>query len=139
MRCTSRGKSVVLSIDSTTAGPIVMFGTKWPSITSRWSRRAPPSVAAAIWSAKCAKSAERIDGARAGSSGHLTATGEDRAARGRSFEELATVLAPSRQRQGHEVACAHRVTGRGVLPHDGAGGDARGRLVPDGPRLEAGP
>src|SRR5205823_4574298 len=36
--------------------------TKCPSITSRWSRRAPPCSTRAISSARRAKSAERIEG-----------------------------------------------------------------------------
>src|SRR5271169_6436490 len=49
-------------MDSTTGGPIVRLGTKWPSITSRWSMVAPPRSTRAISSARRAKSAERIEG-----------------------------------------------------------------------------
>src|SRR5262245_9421530 len=47
----------------TSGGPNVMFGTKWPSITSRWRRSAPPSTTLWISCSRCPKSAERIDGA----------------------------------------------------------------------------
>src|SRR5262249_50364545 len=44
-------------------GPMVMFGTKWPSITSTWTRVAPPSATACTLSARCAKSADKMEGA----------------------------------------------------------------------------
>src|SRR5215813_873126 len=47
----------------TTGSPIVIFGTKWPSITSTWSTPAPPLSTARISSASREKSADRIDGA----------------------------------------------------------------------------
>jgi hypothetical protein len=43
--------------------PIVMFGTKWPSMTSTWIKSAPPRSAAAIDAPSAAKSADRIEGA----------------------------------------------------------------------------
>jgi hypothetical protein len=46
-----------------TTGPIVIFGTKWPSITSTWIQSAPAASTARISSPNLAKSAERIDGA----------------------------------------------------------------------------
>ena len=46
-----------------TSGPIVMLGTKWPSMISMWTTVPPPSVAARTWSARWAKSADRIEGA----------------------------------------------------------------------------
>src|SRR2546428_12355149 len=45
-----------------TPGPIVMFGTKWPSMTSRGSKSACCSTLA-ISSASFAKSADNNDGA----------------------------------------------------------------------------
>src|SRR5579863_9651096 len=50
----------------TTTGPIVMLGTKWPSITSTCSQSAPAASTAFASSARRAKSAERIDGAMMG-------------------------------------------------------------------------
>ncbi len=50
----------------TSGGPNVMFGTKCPSITSRWSTVAPASTTFRISSARRPKSAERIDGAMRG-------------------------------------------------------------------------
>src|ERR1022692_3473216 len=41
---------------------MVKLGTKWPSITSRWSIFAPPRSTRAMSSAKRAKSADRIEG-----------------------------------------------------------------------------
>ena len=40
IRCTSRNMSVHLRIDFTTGTPMVMLGTKQPSITSTWSQSA---------------------------------------------------------------------------------------------------
>src|SRR2546430_4165842 len=63
MRCTSKIASVIGRNDFTTGGPIVRFGTKWPSITSKWTIVPPPLSAAWTSSARWAKSAERIEGA----------------------------------------------------------------------------
>jgi len=52
-----------LRSDFTTGGPIVMLGTKWPSMTSTCSTVPPPSIAAFACSPRREKSAERIDGA----------------------------------------------------------------------------
>src|SRR5271157_1335410 len=41
---------------------MVKLGTKWPSITSRWSILAPPRSTRAMSSARRAKSADRIEG-----------------------------------------------------------------------------
>ena len=46
-----------------TSGPIVIGGTKWPSITSTWMTRAPASMTSATCEPSFEKSAERIDGA----------------------------------------------------------------------------
>src|SRR5258708_1452199 len=46
-----------------TGGPIVRFGTKCPSITSRCRTVPPPSRAASASAPSCAKLAERIEGA----------------------------------------------------------------------------
>src|SRR5688500_2713865 len=48
---------------ATTGTPIVMFGTKWPSMTSTWIQSAPAASASWIASPRRAKSADRIDGA----------------------------------------------------------------------------
>lgn len=40
-RCTSNGLSVRWRMDRTTTGPMVMFGTKRPSMTSMWIQSAP--------------------------------------------------------------------------------------------------
>jgi hypothetical protein len=55
--------SVAFRSEFTTGSPIVIFGTKWPSITSTCSIFAPPALTEAISSASLVKSAERIDGA----------------------------------------------------------------------------
>src|SRR5690348_16191041 len=49
-------------MEATTGGPMVKLGTKWPSITSRWSMETPARSTRAISSASRAKSADRIDG-----------------------------------------------------------------------------
>ena len=60
-------------IAATTGGPKVRFGTNRPSITSTWTRSAPPSAAIARASARRAKSAARKRG------GDRTRTGAHRA------------------------------------------------------------
>ena len=45
-RCTSNGRSVTGRSAPTTRGPIVMFGTKRPSITSTWIQSQPASSTA---------------------------------------------------------------------------------------------
>ena len=47
----------------TTTGPMVMLGTKWPSITSTCSQSAPAASTARASSPSLAKSADRIEGA----------------------------------------------------------------------------
>ena len=47
----------------TTAGPIVILGTKCPSITSTWIQSAPAASTARISSPSLAKSADKIEGA----------------------------------------------------------------------------
>src|SRR6195256_2868285 len=54
---------MALRSDLTTGGPMVMFGTKWPSITSTCSNVPPASNAALASAASCAKFADNIDGA----------------------------------------------------------------------------
>src|SRR5258708_19848800 len=54
---------MVFRSEATTGGPIVKFGTKWPSITSRCRTVPPPSMAASASPPSCAKLAERMDGA----------------------------------------------------------------------------
>src|SRR5579864_3346237 len=55
--------AMVFRSEATTGGPIVRFGTKCPSITSRCSTVPPPSIAADASAPSCAKLAERMDGA----------------------------------------------------------------------------
>jgi hypothetical protein len=50
-------------IEAATSGPIVIGGTKWPSITSTWMTRAPAAITSATWEPSFEKSAERIEGA----------------------------------------------------------------------------
>src|SRR5712692_10022641 len=57
------GRSVTLRTASTTSGPNVRLGTKWPSMTSTWMRSAPAASAWRTCSPKREKSAARIDGA----------------------------------------------------------------------------
>lgn len=45
-KCTSKGRSVTGRKASTTRGPMVMFGTKRPSITSTWIQSQPASSTA---------------------------------------------------------------------------------------------
>src|SRR3954454_5618506 len=69
MRCTSAkppASWICPAIASSTSGPIVIGGTKWPSMTSMWMTRAPASITLATCSPSRAKSAERIEGATCG-------------------------------------------------------------------------
>jgi hypothetical protein len=45
------------------AGPKLMFGTKCPSITSRWKKSAPKPCTSSISAPSFAKFADKIDGA----------------------------------------------------------------------------
>lgn len=45
-KCTSKGRSVTGRKASTTSGPIVIFGTKRPSITSTWIQSQPANSTA---------------------------------------------------------------------------------------------
>src|SRR5262245_61963233 len=63
IRCTSSGFVVCGRIAFTTAGPIVMLGTKWPSITSTCTQSQPAASMARTSSPSRAKSAERMEGA----------------------------------------------------------------------------
>src|SRR2546422_9016767 len=63
IKWTSSGRVVTLRRASTMGGPMVRFGTKWPSMTSTCTRSAPACSTAAISSAKCAKSDDRMEGA----------------------------------------------------------------------------
>src|ERR1700730_8322654 len=54
---------MALRSDLTTGGPMVIFGTKWPSITSTCSNVPPASSAVLASTASCAKFADNIDGA----------------------------------------------------------------------------
>src|SRR3979411_2482519 len=76
MRWQSSGSRVALRRDFTTGGPIVKLGTKCPSMMSTWMTLAPPAVARSTWSAKWAKSAERIEGASSIKTGNLGLTKE---------------------------------------------------------------
>ncbi len=50
-------------IELATSGPIVIGGTKWPSITSTWMIRAPAAMTSSTCAPRREKSAERIEGA----------------------------------------------------------------------------
>ncbi len=68
IRWVSKKRSLWFRSDATTGGPMVRFGTKWPSITSTWSQSVP-GVTRATASARLPKSAERIEGATRRSGG----------------------------------------------------------------------
>src|SRR5258705_8369383 len=63
MRCRSSGRRVRFRMDSITGGPMLRLGTKWPSMTSTWSRSAPAVSTRAMASPSAAKSADRMRGA----------------------------------------------------------------------------
>src|SRR6185503_16523011 len=108
-------------MERTTGGPRVMLGTKCPSMTSTWTRPAPPRPAAAISSPSRAKSADRIEGARI--------TGAP--AREASLRHLADL-------EAHGAVVVDAVAGgRGLAEHD-AGGDSGIRPVPDLGHLQTG-
>mmetsp|Transcript_13146 Transcript_13146/g.31149 ORF Transcript_13146/g.31149 Transcript_13146/m.31149 type:complete len:212 (+) Transcript_13146:534-1169(+) len=62
IRCTSRTLSVTGRRASTTRGPMVMFGTKRPSMTSTCTQSQPASSMALTSSPSFEKSADRIEG-----------------------------------------------------------------------------
>ena len=62
IRWASRGRSVRESMASTMKGPMEMFGTNRPSMTSIWIRSAPARSTARTSSARRVKSADRMDG-----------------------------------------------------------------------------
>ena len=61
--CTSSGFFVRRRSAFTTSGPMVILGTKCPSITSTWIQSAPAASTDCTSSPSLAKSADRIDGA----------------------------------------------------------------------------
>ena len=63
MRCTSSGRAVARRSASTTRGPMVIGGTKLPSITSTWIQSAPAAATARTSSASRPKSADRMEAA----------------------------------------------------------------------------
>src|SRR5687768_13833105 len=63
MRWTSTGSEVARRTASVTSGPIVICGTKCPSITSTWIQSAPACSASTTCSRSRPKSADRIEGA----------------------------------------------------------------------------
>src|SRR6185503_12813999 len=69
IRCTSTippASCTCSWIDRATRSPIVIGGTKWPSMTSTWMTRAPEAITVSTCSLRRAKSALRIDGATCG-------------------------------------------------------------------------
>ena len=66
MRCTSKGIFTCGFRALTMSGPSVMFGTKWPSITSMCSQSAPAASTARHSSPRRAKSEASIEGAMIG-------------------------------------------------------------------------
>src|SRR5215207_6843366 len=62
-RWASMGRSMAAASEAATIGPMVRLGTKWLSITSKWTRSAPPLCARCTSSARFAKSAASIEGA----------------------------------------------------------------------------
>jgi hypothetical protein len=69
IRWTSNGLAECGRSAFTTPGPMVMFGTKWPSMTSTWIQSAPASSMARTSSPSRAKSADRIEGEMSGRAG----------------------------------------------------------------------
>ena len=60
IRCASNGSAVTRRSASTVLGPNVRFGTKWPSMTSRWIRSAPARSMRRTARARLARSASRM-------------------------------------------------------------------------------
>jgi hypothetical protein len=55
--------TILSAADLDEGGPIVIFGTKRPSITSTWIQSAPPASTAPTSSPRRPKSADKINGA----------------------------------------------------------------------------
>src|SRR4026207_1415683 len=65
---TSSGTVATRRSDLTTGGPIVRFGTKWPSMTSTWMGSAPPASTAAISRGRGGETGGGVGGAGGGRS-----------------------------------------------------------------------
>src|SRR6266481_2320377 len=63
IRCTLSGFAVERRMARSTTGPMVMLGTKRPSITSTWIQSAPAASTARTSSPRRVKSADSTDGA----------------------------------------------------------------------------
>src|ERR1039458_5981534 len=108
MRWTSRWRRVILRMDSTTGGPMVRLGTKWPSMTSRWRMEAPPRSTHAISSARRAKSADRIEGTTSsicGLDSILSYESEDRRQEGKTPPPRRRGAEKSDQSFGYGACC----------------------------------
>src|SRR3954453_20326380 len=96
-----------------------MFGTKWPSITSRCRKSAPPPRTASISDPSLEKSAERIDG-RIGRAVVLTGSWATALIQAGQCRGVAAFPPPQRPAAaGAEVADAlgepHLLAGRGAV------------------------
>src|SRR5688572_9158581 len=76
---------------------MVMFGTKWPSITSTWIQSAPAASIARISSPSLEKSDARIDGAI--KSGRIKASGRGSSNTRKPVEQRAALTSPQPPRQ----------------------------------------
>src|SRR3954453_3256751 len=66
IKCASKYAGVSLRIDSMKCSPKLMFGTKWPSITSKCRKSAPVRRTSSISRSRWAKSAESTEAAICG-------------------------------------------------------------------------
>ena len=129
---------------TTTAGPMVSGGTKWPSMMSTWIMRAPASSTAPTCSPRRAKSAARIDGATprgaaglrsagASSSGSgCTCTGRcSTSARSSSARRSSGTRTPARSGAGSSRSGSGRAGSSGAATARGRRGRRRrGRSAP---------
>src|SRR5580693_1242289 len=101
-----------------------MFGTKWPSITSRWKASAPPTSAARIAPARSAKSALRSEGAsrRGTVRGPVGPRGVDTGSPGRTpaLEVRPGPARPDRRGRRRVAGATKRPGGSGVRRLNGA-------------------
>src|ERR1035441_9706031 len=117
-------------MDLTTGGPMVILGTKWPSMTSRWSMEAPPRSTDAISPASRAKSADRIEGTISTICGlfrfyHSGIEAIPRVAPRKTEHDVQHQI---RGPAGHHGAVLFRLQRAGGIHQQAAGGQRRARI-----------
>ena len=129
------------AIAETISGPIVIGGTKCPSITSTWMTRAPASITSAdLRRRACEKSAERIEGAilRPGPGQRAAVDGAHTSLQHRLAARLAAQVAVGAHPRDRLVVAAARALGDELVALQAVdAAEAAGQLGRPQPRLAA--